>query len=358
VSGSATDRLQSKLDAEVGRGRAHNVVAAMQSYDRRFDFVGAAGFADHRRGEAMTPDTPFFIASVTKMFTAAIVMALHEQKQLDLDAPISHYLPDSLWAGIHVYQGTDYSGRIRVGELVAQTSGLADYETGKRPGGKSVIDELKAGADRAIATPEAVAIVRGLSPKFPPGTPGRAHYSNLNYRLLGAIIESVTGRSMAANFEESICVPLGLKHTYLFDHRAPARDRSPATIYLKNAPANIPKYLSSNVSDGGLVSTALECMTFLRAFFEGRLFDRKLFGRMTKWNRIFFPMSYGYGIMYFRLPRFFWPTPLPGFVGHSGTTGSFAFMCPSRSMYLTGTVDQVSPAKPFFLMMALLRAAS
>jgi len=352
-------KLQAALDAQISKGNIHSVAVAVQSHDRRIDFVGAAGIADPRTGAAMTPDTPYFIASVTKMYTAAIVMRLHEEKRVDLDAPISKYLPASLTRAIHVYKGTDYSDRIKVSELVNQSSGLADYEADKPWGGKSVLNELKAGHDRAIDTAEAIEIVRSLSPRFAPGTRSKAHYSNTNYRVLGAIIESVTEKPMAANFEERIFAPLGLRHTYLFDWTAPRSDEVPATIYLNDSPANVPKYLSSNVSDGGLVSTASESVIFLRAFFEGRLFDKALFERMMNWNSMFFPLRYGYGLMYFRLPRFFWPLPLPEFVGHSGSTGSFAFSCPSRSMYLAGTVNQIaSPSKPFFLMIGLVRAAS
>lgn len=86
--------------------------------------------------------------------------------------------------------------------------------------------------------------------------------------------------------------------------------------------------------------------------------------RMIGWTvllyraeRMFFPLRYGYGLMYFQLPRFFWPTPLPELIGHSGSTGSFAFVCPSRSTYLAGTINQLAnPSKPFFLMIRLLRA--
>lgn len=352
-------KLQAVLDAQIGKGKVHNLVAAVQSQDRRIDFVGAAGIADPRTGATMTAETPYFIASVTKMYTVSIVLRLHEEKRVDLDAPISEYLPGSLTRAIHVYKGTDYSERIKVSELVNQSSGLADYEADKPRGGRSVLDELKAGHDRAIGTSEAMEIVRSLSPRFAPGTRGKAHYSNANYRLLGALIESITEKSMAANFEERIFRLLGLRHTYLFDWNTPRPDEVPATIHLKDAPANVPRYLSSNVSDGGLVSTASESIIFLRAFFEGRLFDKSLFERMMSWNSIFFPLRYGYGLMYFRLPRFFWPRPLPEFLGHSGSTGSFAFACPSRSMYLAGTVNQIaSPSKPFFLMINLVRAAS
>jgi D-alanyl-D-alanine carboxypeptidase len=284
-----TNKLQAVLDAQIGKGYVHNIVAAVQSHDRSIDFLGAAGIADPHTGTKMTPDTPYFIASVTKMYTAAIVLRLYEEKRIDLDAPISEYLPASLTSAIHVYKGTDYSERIKVSELLNQGSGLPDYEADRPRCGKSVLDELKAGNDRTIETAEAMEIVRSLSPRFAPGTRGRAHYSNANYRLLGGIIESVTDKSMAANFEEKIFAPLGLRHTYLFDWTAPRMEEAPATIHLKDVPAKVPKYLSSNVSDGGLVSTVSECMTFLRAFFEGRLFDKALFERMMNWNSIFFP---------------------------------------------------------------------
>lgn len=153
-----TKKLQSLLDSQVGKGGLHN--------------LGAAGVADPGTGAAMTPDTPFFIASVTKVYTAAIIMQLHEQKRLDLEAPLSAYLPADLLDGIHVYKGTDYSRQLKVYQLVNQTSGLADFEADKPRGEKSVLDELMAGHDRAIDTAEGLRITRALSPHFAPGTPG------------------------------------------------------------------------------------------------------------------------------------------------------------------------------------------
>jgi D-alanyl-D-alanine carboxypeptidase len=151
-------KLQALLDTQIGKGHVHNVVAAVQSYDRSIDFVGAAGIADPGTGAAMTPDTPYFIASVTKMVTAAVVMRLQEEKRIDLQAPISDYLPPSLTQTIHVYKGKDYSNRIKIAHLLDQSSGLADYEADKPNGGKSVLEELKAGQDRTIDTAEAIEI--------------------------------------------------------------------------------------------------------------------------------------------------------------------------------------------------------
>jgi hypothetical protein len=80
---------------------------------------------------------------------------------------------------------------------------------------------------------------------------------------------------------------------------------------------------------------------------------------MLRWNTIFFPLRYGYGLMDFKLPRFFSLRPTPEFIGHSGSTGSFAFTCPEKSLYLAGTLNQIaSPSKPFFLMTDLVRLAS
>jgi CubicO group peptidase (beta-lactamase class C family) len=290
------------------------------------------------------------------MFTAAIIMQLHAEERLDLEAPVSDYLPGSLLDGIHVYKGIDYSHQIKVFQLVNQTSGLADFEVEKPRRGKSVLDELMAGHDCAIDTAEALRITHSLSPHFPPGTPGRAYYSNLNYRLLGEIIVAITEKPMAINFQERICAPLGLQRTYLYDWAQPRQADLPATVFLKNRPIHVPRYLSSNVADGGLVSTAGECMQFLRAFLEGLLFDKAWLERMLVWNKMFFPLRYGYGLMYFQLPRYFSITPLPEFIGHSGSTGSFAFACPSRLLYLTGTLNLISPARPFMFMPALVRA--
>jgi CubicO group peptidase (beta-lactamase class C family) len=291
------------------------------------------------------------------MFTAAIAMQLYQQGRLDFDAPLNAYLPEALIQGIHVYKGVDYSHKLLVSHLIDHSSGLADHETDKLRSGQSLVDQLKAGQDRYIETAEAMQLTRGLPPHFAPGAPGKGHYSNGNYRLLGAIIEAITGCSMAQNFQAMICAPLGLTETYLFDWTTPRHGVQPADIYLKHNVAHVPKYLSSNTSDGGIVSTVSESIAFLRAFFEGRLFDKSLLERMMHWKSIFFPMKYGYGLMYFKLPRFFSITPPPEFMGHSGSTGSFAFVSPSRSLYLAGTINQIAnPAGPFRLMMELVRA--
>lgn len=351
------NKINKILKAQLTKCSHSNAIVAVQSYDKKIDLIAAAGYADYNNMAEMTATSPYFIASITKMYTAAVAMQMWEQNLLDIEAPISKYLPESITDKLHIYKGVNYSSQIKVYQLINQTSGLPDFEAESPKGDRSVLDKLIGGDDLYIDMDEALRITAKLSPHFAPGTPKKAFYSNLNYRLLGEIIKNVSQKSLAENFTERIYDILGLEHTYSYDWTK-SQGIAPATITLKNAPVYVPKYLSSNDADGGIVSTAEECILFLRGFFEGKLFDKSMLDKMTEWNKIFFPLRYGYGLMKFQLPRYFWFAPLPEFIGHSGSSGSFSFVCPSKSIYLSGTLNQVSPSKPYKFMMNLVRAIS
>jgi CubicO group peptidase (beta-lactamase class C family) len=108
--------------------------------------------------------------------------------------------------------------------------------------------------------------------------------------------------------------------------------------------------------DGGIVSTAKESMTFLRAFFSEKLFPIAYLPELKAWNKIFFPLQYGTGMARFKMPWIFSPfQPLPEIIGHSGLSGAFADYCPEKDMYLTGTVNQIaSPSLSYKLMFKLI----
>lgn len=351
------DRLQQLVDRQVAKKRVRNIVVGIQSTDGRMDAAAAAGHPDAEGSIAMTLDAPYYLASITKMYTATVIMKLVESNSLDLDIPISTYVGNELVAGIHVFHGTDYGRSISPSQLLNQTSGLADYFEGRPKGAASLMDDLKEGRDRTLTIHDIVEIVRSLKPKFPPGArDGRkAHYSDTNYALLGAIIEAVTGTTIANNFESTIFAPLGLANTYVFDH-AKAQP-APAAAYFKDRALEIPLAMSSFAPDGGVVSTLAECLRFLRAFFGGELLTESQLAFITgRWNRIFFPLQYGCGLMRFKAPR--WMSPLkaaPELIGHSGSTGSFAFYNPSRDVYLAGSINQMDHrGRPYRLMTKMI----
>ena len=189
--------------------------------------------------------------------------------------------------------------------------------------------------------------------RSPPGT-GSALYSDTNFQLLGRLIEEATGVSYAESLRIEIIEPLGVEGTWLYVDPA---DTRPAPLRDRKNRLDIPKAMTSFGPDGGIVATVGDLMTFLRGFFEGRLFDPSIIPQLQRYNRIFFPLEYGVGFARFRLPRIFSPwAPSPELIGHSGLSGAFAFFAPERNTYLAGTVNNLArPSRSFRLMLRLLQ---
>ncbi|MFD1953201.1 serine hydrolase domain-containing protein [Paenibacillus thailandensis] len=339
------DRLDRLIQSAVDRKRIFGAVLSVESGDKRFAWTGAGGY--------MRPDSRFYIASTTKLFVTASVLKLRELKQADLNDPISRYLEEDILSGLHRYQGIEYSRGITVGQLMAQTSGLPDYFQHKRDNGKSLMQEIVAGNDRAWSFGQVIEDAKRMKPHFPPGRKGKALYSDTNYQLLGKIIENIANQPLNDVFERLIYEPLGLSDTYLY---ADSRDRSPAPFYYKAAPLHTPLAMASFGPDGAIVSTSGELMRFVRAFFEGELFPKAYLNELYVWNKIFFPLQYGVGMMRFKLPAALSPfRPVPELLGHSGISGAFAYYCPKKDVFLTGTVNQTSnPGLPYKLMVRVL----
>jgi CubicO group peptidase (beta-lactamase class C family) len=216
-------RLQSEIDALVSRNTdVFSAVLGVTSAIGDFGWAGAAGTAYPDKAEPMRVDTPIFIASITKMYTGAATMILGERELLSLDDPISKFLPASMLEGLHSYKGRDYSDQLRIYHLISQTSGLPDYFEERPKGGKSIFDLIVATGDMEWDVEEVVRIAKSsLSAKFPPEpkeqerSGNKAYYSDTNYQMLGAIIESVTQKPLHEVFSELIIEPLELSSTYL-----------------------------------------------------------------------------------------------------------------------------------------------
>ena len=347
MSEVAHSALQALLDREMQKSHTHAVLLGLESKDGRVSFYGAAGDAH--------PESPYFLASITKLYTTTVINQLVDEGRLDLDALIGRYLPPEQVEGIHVYQGTDYSQYITVAQLVHQTSGLADYFEGRPSGGRSMVDDFKAGRDRAYTLDDVLAMTRALKPKFAPGAKDgtRAAYSDTNFQLLGAIIGVITGKTLAETFQTRIFNRLGLVHTYLFDHNVSREDTAPLLLYVKDQPVHVPQAMTSTGPDGAIVSTTAESVRFLRAFFGGELFDAgHLLPMMAQWNTVFFPIQYGRGLMRCKLPGLLTLFQYsPELLGHSGSTGSFAFYAPKEALFLAGSFNQAdSASRPFAFM--------
>jgi CubicO group peptidase (beta-lactamase class C family) len=163
-------------------------------------YNNAFGFADGPGGEKAGTDTVYHWWSMTKIPTAIAIMQLREQGRLNLDDAVTEYLP---WFDV-VYPSKD-SPIITIRHLLQHTSGLPD-----------TIPAMIGWVHYDDATRVQTEIVKRHLPefnklKFNPGE--KAGYSNLNYMVLGAIIESVSGQSYETYIAQNILQPLDMSQT-------------------------------------------------------------------------------------------------------------------------------------------------
>jgi D-alanyl-D-alanine carboxypeptidase len=361
LSSSSNDpnlELERSVSALVEKNKSiENCVLAVTKGDGSYSWAGAAGIANQDGQVPMTKDTPIYIASVTKLYTATAIMKLYEEGALSLDDPMSKYLPADLIRGINVYKGKDYSNEITIEQLLAQTSGIADYYEEKGKDGKSVFEILVADPDSYWTVDAAIARTRDeLQPHFAPGT--GAFYSDANFLLLGKIIENVAQKPLQTVYEDYIFRPCGCTHTWLVNLSQPqVASGDPADIFYKGTNITKMRLNGADWADGGIISTAEDMIIFLKALNEEKIVSKDTLQLMHDWHKLEFPIQYGYGTMYFQLPplmsKVMGLTPL---WGHSGSTGSFLYYSEDLDLYMAGTIDNVgSNIKPFMLMRDVMK---
>ncbi|MCE3006963.1 MAG: beta-lactamase family protein [Bacteroidetes bacterium] len=302
----------------------------------------------------LNSNTSFFVASVTKLFTLAIILNLRFKGRLELEQKIQNILSADMLLNLHTMNGCNYVPEISIRNLLAHTSGIPDYFQGKMSTGYCLESELKKGNDQSWTREEAIERSKEMRQKFAPGKRKMAHYSDTNFQLLSAIIEEITGSSFEHSCQEIIFNPLELTQTYLYTDET---DLTPIPFYYKSNILRIFKEMSSFGPDGGIVSTSKELLIFLRSFFNGELFPRSYIEELQQWNSIFFPIKSGVGLQKFQLPILFDPfRTMPYFIGHSGLSGALAFYSPKENLSITGTVNQIyNPSTSFRIMLRLTK---
>ena len=378
-----TQRLEALLDELIERKDIHSAFMTVGSGDGSVHWAGARGLMAPN-GPAVTPTTPWFVASITKLFIASVVMRLVEQGELSVDDRLVDRLSPAITQELHVLDGVDRTDQITIAHLLGHSSGLPDYiedyPKKKRKDlsdRRSLVEMLVEDGDRAWSLVDTAQWVRErLTPHFPPqplnGERVRVRYSDTNYQLLIGIIEACRNEPFFQTLQGLILDPLELKQTWFSGHfpGGPPEPDVPA-LYAGSDIIQIPRFLASI---GDLYSTGDDLINFFRALVQGRFFQQAdSWHRMqTPSHRFAFPtdkgalrqpgwpIEYGLGVMGFKLPRLFTPfRPMPKVVGHSGSTGTWLFYAPELDIYLAGAVNQVTAgAVPFRVVPKALRAMS
>ncbi len=350
-----------------------HAVLGVETIDGSLRWIGADGIA-HPDETPMEVETPYWIASVTKLYIATAILKLQERGHLAIDDRMTNYLSSSLTQGLHQKKdGMDLTDQITIRHLLSHASGLPDYLEIHQKGEKSLLEQVVDEGDQAWTLGEIVEIVReAKAPLFPPQPLDqkkiKVRYSDTNFQLLIAIVEAVSKRFIGAALDDLIFKPLGLAETF-HPGTSPPNPLPPiATLWDGDQAIDVPKAMGSF---GDLGSTARDQLRFLRGLVTGGVFENvSTFSLMTKrWNPFGFymspvapgwPIEYGLGIMRLQMPRILTPLrPTPEVVGHTGVTGSWAFYCPPLDALVVGNVSQLRAARlPFRLVPSLLRDLS
>src|SRR6266487_4141290 len=211
--------------------------------------VRGFGSAD-QGGRAVTPNTPFILASVSKSFTALATMQLVEAGKVALDAPVQRYLP---WFRV---ADSVASARITVRHLLSQTSGLPASSCEPDP-----------------ATMSLEQFVRGLGTVVldrPVGS--RYNYCNANYNVLGLIVQTVSGQPYGTYIEQHIFAPLQMHHSFALEQEARRDGLAQGHRWLFGVPAPFDYYEAAAVPAGYLVSSAEDMTHYLVAQMNGGRF--------------------------------------------------------------------------------------
>ena len=344
--------------------KAKNVkhaVLSVESGDGSFRWARASSNGKDEEFE-IGIGTPFWIASVTKLFIAAAILKLQEKEQISINDHLAYYLPSNIVEGLHRNRrGDDQSKYLTIYHLLSHTSGLPDYIEIKPKGGKSLFDLVLEGDLPWTIEDIAGIVISEGKPLFPPqpldADKKKARYSDTNFQLLIAIIEAVTNRSIDLVFKDMFYKPLCLRST--FHPGSKSLDPEPTIIptWHREQQLDIPLAMKSF---GDLNSTTGDLLRFMRALISGEVFNHTATkGLMReKWNQFGFlispvapgwPIEYGLGMMRFEMPRIFTPfQSIPAVIGHTGANGSFLFYCPEYDFYIAGSVSQImAAAVPF-----------
>ncbi len=295
-----------------------------------------------------TIDTPMLMASVTKLFTTTCILSLIQEGRLTLEDKIGKHLDEDVVKGLHVYNNKEYSFDLTVSHLLFQTSGLPDFFL---KGPNALFSKVK-GYDLTYSFEDEMKWIKSMKPIFAPGTINKAYYSDGNFDLLGKIIEVINDSTLQQAYEKYIFEPFGFKYTYL----ATGHEEDVPHTYYKGKKMERPLFIGSSNASGGGVTTARELMIFIKAFYGGKLFDKKVLSQLTSSNPLqmsFYPIRYAGGYMNVQASYPFGKKYT--LIGHSGSTGSFAFYCPEKELFFVGDVPLIdSPVGIRMIMRAVL----
>lgn len=267
----------------------------------------------------LTAVNRFRIGSITKMFTAAIILQLVDEGKLKLTDTLDKFFPQ-----------VPNAGKITIRQVLSHRSGIPNINREQNAQGNVKTTPM--------TKEEHLALIVKAPPDFEPDT--KSLYSNSGYFILGLIIEKITGKSYEAVLQEKIVTKIGLENTYVTTGNIDVNKNESLTYFMvpggdwKQVAETHPSLL---FSAGAIVSTPNDLAKFIRALFDGKIVSKESLEQMKTMRD-----GEGLGMVTF---------PLDGktFYGHTGGAdnyGAWLMYLPEEKLAIAYTTNaKVYPVK-------------
>ena len=245
---STQQTIEQKLDTYFNSIDGHFMGSVMVVKDGQTIYQRSMGFADVENQIPATAETQYRIGSISKTFTAVLVMKAAAEGRLSLNDPIAKYFPEA-----HIPNDE----LITIDHLLQHRSGVVDIVTQQT---LAYLTYYRTSQTRQ----QMLEHIASAGTNFTPGSSYR--YSNSGYHLLAFILEKVYGKSYAELIEEHIARPLGLKHTRHSESIDTKKGDAHSYVYMGDWRIAAETNTSVAVGAGSLASTTDDLVKFATAF--------------------------------------------------------------------------------------------
>ncbi|WP_336691347.1 MULTISPECIES: serine hydrolase domain-containing protein [unclassified Chryseobacterium] len=285
--------VKQKLAAYIDSLYVHHKVMGSFAFaeNDRPTFIKVVGFADVEKNQKANVNTQYRIGSISKTFTAVLIMKAFEEKKISLDQKLSEFYPE-----------IPNAENISIENLLQHRTGIHNltseaefWQYNTKPQTESSL----------------ISIIKKYKSDFEPGS--KHEYSNSNYILLGFILEKIYKKPYAVLLKDKITKPLKLTLTEVGGKIDPSKDQAKAYQYIDG------KYVASSETDmsipigaGNIISTPRDLLTFILGLENGKLVKKSSLEKMKT-----FVDDYGYGLVKVPFDKY------SGF-GHTGGIDNFS----------------------------------
>ena len=322
-----------------GKHPVYNFLLYTKNYSSGCEIINGVGTIG-RNDTKIDSDYQFNTASITKTMVATIILQLEEEGKLSISDKAGTYLNDIgflKFRKFHYFKRKAFADSVTVEMLLNHTSGIADIFTDAAIRFNISVLLHK----QREFTPEKVIkrYFRYRLNRKAFNRPGEGyHYSDINYMLLGFIIENVTGKKLHEAIRERIIIPLNLKNTYFEFYEPKQGNLKRIDAFLNRINMTEKINTSYEWAGGGIVSTTQDLATFITELFNGRFFTSSTtLDKMKNTSQSEkFGATYGLGLIRYDIDDLV-------FYGHGGFYGSLMVYDPLNRLVLCANIGQAIP---------------